>query len=211
MPTKLILTDFDRTMFNLVAFFQDLISEISRQKLINEDGIIEARRRVANLDESLHIGQFFTDYNVSSEVVIDLASKTFGENKYIYPDVSDFIDKFSEQDCMILTTGEEWVQKLKLQISPIVEKIPRKILSINKGLYVKENLVLSEDGMQIPEINDKSYTELYVIDDNPVVLEYLLGISRIKLFHIYRDDGKYSYNVADPVGIIGINSLQEVA
>jgi hypothetical protein len=210
MPTRLIISDFDRTLFNLKQFFADLTGLLAQNNLLNQEGVDEANRRLHDMSHPLHIGRFLKDYGCRQKEVSKLINMNFKPNQYVYKDVYKFLKNWQKEQIIIITTGDLWTQKLKLGLCPLFKDLPIKILNTNKGEYLKANLEFSIEGIKLAAFSQQLYKQVYLVDDNPGVLVHLLVLKHVKLFHIYRNDGKYPYSEFDPTGIKPISSLEEV-
>jgi hypothetical protein len=94
MPTKLIISDFDRTLFNLKQFFADLTGLLAQNNLLSQEGVDEANRRLHDMSHPLHIGEFLNDYGCSQEEVSKLVNMNFKPNQYVYKDAYKFLEYY---------------------------------------------------------------------------------------------------------------------
>ncbi len=209
--TKLIISDFDRTLFNVNDFFIDFC-----ELILHDEGIKNAELR-AVIEEHIRSGDhsawnsFMTRYHVDLSSVISTISHTLREKSYLYSDVNDFLLRFKDEKVMIMTTGQQEFQEVKLQLVGEFAKLQKHVIPGNKSEYIAANMHINNGLITLPEITGAlKFSELYLIDDKYQMLESLVGMKQTKLFHIVRPDAKFPErtNVA---AIKSITSLDEVS
>lgn len=210
MSQKLIVTDFDRTLFDVNAFFLDFCELILADESITN---LELR---ANIDEFINSGDhsdfhhFMNRYHIDLQNIIGKVQHTLGSKSYLYEDVTKFLRYFSDDEIIILTTGRQEFQQVKLQLVNEFATINKIVIPGNKGEYLKEKLKIVPQGFEMPTLTGTNvYSELYLIDDKIDMLMPLIGMKRVKLFNIQRPDAKFiAPNI--PAGITKISSMVEV-
>lgn len=207
---KLIVSDFDRTLFNVNEFFVDFCDYILGEPELHNQ---ELR---AEVEEFLHSGDhsdwhaFMDKYHADLTHILDKVKFVLNKNSYLYEDVADFLGRFKADKIAVLTTGRQEYQQVKLQLAGELDRIIKKVIPGNKSEYLKKNLVRSKESISVPDLTgSREFSGLYLIDDKMDMLLPLLGEPNVKLFHIQRPDAKF-LRESSHEGIHNISTLLEV-
>lgn len=210
MSRRLIIVDFDRTLFNVNEFFTDFCSQI-----LSDEGVTNTELR-AEVEEFLHSGNhsdfrpFMERYHVDLQGVMAKVNYTLSHKSYLYSDVKDFLARFKNDKVIIVSVGVQEYQEIKFQLTDSLSHIERVVIDANKGDYLKTRLRSLQRGIQCQELaGDEEFSELLFIDDKLDMLEPLAGQPLIKLFHIERPDAKFP-STSKIKGVQYIKTLEEV-
>lgn len=210
MSQKLIISDFDRTLFDVNTFFLDFCN-----LALGDESLKNSEIR-ANIQDHINSGNhadwqlFMTRYHIDLQNIVGKIKHALGSNSYLYPDVGIFLHRFKNEKVVIMTTGRQEFQEVKLQLVGEFAGLEKIIIPGNKGEYIASHLELNGDLLSLPKITGASrFSEIYLIDDKTEMLKPLLGVKHARLFHIVREDSKFPER-SNEKQIVTINTLDEV-
>lgn len=211
MRRRLIISDFDRTLFDINNFLKDTAEELVRSGHVSQE---QANKFLASVvtkkGNSVDMYDFLEEHGLDIVGIKNLIQQKFKDRMHIYSDVVPFIESHKNDIIFVLTTGREESQVLKLELIKEISHIQQKVIPGNKGEYVKSHIRQLGGTLKLgPFSGGRTYDELFFIDDREDVLAHLVGEKNVKLFHIVREDAKYTCS-APHNGIIDITSLKEV-
>lgn len=188
---KLLLLDFDRTLFDSDAFINKLWQIIStKYKLDFTDMLAEMPKfyhavgELRYYDFALHL-QEATGQSV--EESIGGIRPEMAKTQYQYSDVEPTLHQLSQEfEIRILSFGQPWFQNLKMSFTHIASDLPRDIILSAKNEFIADHFA----GRQGALVDDKRNSELPK------------GFTEIWL----NRDSKES----EPDSIITINSLKQL-
>ena len=189
--------DFDYTIFDTYEFRKELY------KILESNGIDRKYLKLTLETENsklINIRETFKELSVKTNTpinnFIEPLEKLYNEcEKYIYPDVVNFLEYLREKNCdiYILTWGQKEFQKEKVSASKI-EKYLDGVIYTEK---LKYNL-------------DIDYKNSVFIDDSIRDLKGLYNKKAKHVFRIKRINGKNSNRELNANEILEFNSLTEI-
>lgn len=207
--SRLVLTDFDRTLF-MPSFYEAFLNLLARHGHLKPESIAHILTQVADPTKQTDFLQIIRDAGLNVISAVQLAKAELDPNNFLYPDVPAFLKRHQAHQLTIITSGNRQWQIVKLDFCSQLQPYPKIILPDNKGEYLRDTLITGPDGFSIHDYAGDWFKELHLIDDRLACLKPLLGISGIKLWHLQRPGGKYTPGPNQP-GITPITSLKEVA
>jgi hypothetical protein len=207
--TKLILADFDRTLF-IPSFYEAFLSLLAKNGHLEAKAIAPILQRIDDPTQQTDFLQIIRDSGLTVATAIQLAQTELNPNHFLYPDVPAFLVRHQAHQLTIITTGNRQWQIVKLDFCSQLRSYPKIILPDNKGEYLRDTLIAGPDGLSIQDYAGDWFSEIHLIDDRLACLTPLLGIPGIKLWHLQRPGAKYA-STHKQSGITPITSLEEAA
>ena len=188
-----IFVDFDDVIFNAKKFKQDFIRVFRRngitrsefensyytfQKKAQMEGRyydpkkqIEVLRRRNSIDHA----------KLGREVDAFMADL----EKYVFRDVSNFLENFQKKDLYLISYGHEKFQRAKIKGSGIGKFFKKIIISKNQKINIIKEIIRKD--------NFSSEESVILIDDRPEQLEQTEKKRKsVVTFHMCRPEGRYS-------------------
>jgi hypothetical protein len=207
---RLMVLDFDRTLFDN-KFYDAWCAALIKSGLLDKKDADDALRMHNDSATSLDMLVALQGVGVDIPAAMRVMHEVLDPNDFIYKDVASFLIKHKKDQVLIVTTGNEDWQSIKLDYSPILYHYPHIIIQGNKGCYLADALVLSDHTVGLPEVfGEEQFAGMWLYDDRVDSLAPLSRVSPelIQLVHVQRDDAKYPCDNNHP-GIRHITSLKE--
>ncbi|HSX02101.1 MAG TPA: hypothetical protein VLI05_02170 [Candidatus Saccharimonadia bacterium] len=205
---KLIIMDFDRTIFN-AAFYTEFLALLTSRRLLDAATNQRIVDLLADTNISLDLMDVLRRCHLNVVQALELARTALDPNDFLYDDVSPFLERGRDDKLVVMTTGVRRWQMIKLDFCASLQPYPKIILQDNKGEYVRDTLLQSQKGISIQDYEGQWFSELVLIDDRVDSLTPLVGRDRVSLWHLERPDAKYRRD-RDYDGITHITSLKEI-
>lgn len=191
MAKRLFIIDLDRTMFDCDEFYIAICKILVKSKVLTKQHLAEVSLLLEDSETNPYLSDLIRRYRLDEEAVVG-AVKQLTPNKYLYPDVAEFLSRWQQEEIIIITTGISKYQELKFQASPMLAPYKHRVITAaNKGKYLRRRLRVGDDGVKIKGLAERSwYTELTLIDDRNYNLNSLADVRHVKLFHIRRPEEK---------------------
>ena len=164
LNSRLVILDFDSTLFNVRLFLADLTNLLAKKFDINLErfDVTYEQMRTAGGGYSTYDHMKFLGLP-KAEIDALLDKKSF-PNEYAYQGVTEAIAKFQKtSDVIIWTLGDARFQEFKRAFIPALKNVAF-IITHDKSAKLPDEIVRKEDGVQY---NSKLYKSVVLIDDNP--------------------------------------------
>jgi hypothetical protein len=198
MKERLIILDFDNTIFDSRQFYRDMSMVLQREFGIDAQEFTQEQPQYLLAED--HSYDFFHHIKARglkrAEVSLVLR-KQLGGGDYLYPDVIPFLETHHDEhtEVVILTVGVEDWQRFKLSFCPSLAHLVHHIISVHKGTHLAKHLKLNDDGrLGLDIIAPGLFWQILLMDDKPATFADLpKPIPGLSLYRIRRPD--------DPKGI----------
>ncbi|PIR74272.1 MAG: hypothetical protein COU35_03190 [Candidatus Magasanikbacteria bacterium CG10_big_fil_rev_8_21_14_0_10_47_10] len=183
---RLIIMDFDHTMFNTTTFVAALKKEFQEQFGIDEATFAKYRDHIKKCNKVIDIDRFVehiphTDKTGMHETIRDLLHRC--ADKWIFDDVREFMNRHQDRfDIAVVTNGDIELQSAKIHNSKLPGSFHTDISTDPKQEVVAR---LIAPYKKIYFIDDKPRTIEAVKKAHPTVLTYFMTRDED---HPYKDD-----------------------
>jgi hypothetical protein len=213
MKHHLYLLDLDRTMFDTDRFCHDLITVLVDQYSIDHEAYVSELPRYLEADTGSYdfYAQAMAATGASKDELDAIITKNLSGHPYIYDDVAPWLAHHDQDqtEIIVITVGHDWFQSLKLHHSPELKTLQQIITPTNKGEVVRQGLVATETGYQLPFATGH-YRNITLVDDNPSTFVALGQLKPVMAYHLARPTERFALTPS-PTGTHRITSLKEVS
>lgn len=205
MSTLLIL-DFDRTLFDLKTFLQDMQTTVW-DEMPQDDAQLGKNNKT--LDIFLHP----ENYTREMHQRLWLAPEFMPRTDYVFEGTSEYLASLSDNVTKVVVTHgmSRHKQYFKRWFAPSIHVLPFYITDNNKGILLAHSLRRRGDSIQVdlPHIQG-IFDRVVLIDDNPVQFEPIIEAGApIEMFHMSRP-GDFHAEVQIPESVRRVATFKEV-
>ncbi len=203
---ELFISDFDRAMFRTDDYAEDLLrgaTELAQLPSLQTEEIID---RLRSEGDTVSIRGLLNDYDMAYSDYIDRVEPA-GDD-YLYPDGRRFVERV--ENLWVVTTAEnQTLQEKKLKSVGLEGRAT--IVDGNKGEYIADSLVRTNDGLIFPDFShDQAFEQITITDDRLDAVEVLLRVAGIRVVIMQRPDTKYPLNDHAPSEVLVLDSYDSL-
>ena len=180
---RLMIIDFDHTVFNTTTYLARLVSHFERHFGISEKEFMEKRNGVKEMYRVIDIENFSNQFPGQDpeelRTAIHHVIKKYAAES-VFPDMRDFIDRHKDRfDIILMTHGDMELQSEKIEHS-------------NLPMEVQKNISLDSKGELVGELQNV-YDEIHFIDDKAENIDAVkAACDTVQTYHVQRhDDNPY--------------------
>ena len=206
---RLILIDFDGTLFDSDSFKKELVKFWNDKYGITQqqwDATYEpSRNEHGAYDYFQHLSQFL---DTNRETLKTEFIEYFRAHDFYFHDALEFLKKHEEDKLIIFTLGYDDFQSMKIDTNEYVSKIKRIAISGHKGTFFADNLDTSSDKLKFSGI-DGEFNEIWYVDNRPT---YFMKdvIPTVRQIRVFREGKRYS-DIPTPVHIEEVKLLTDIS
>jgi len=177
---KLILIDFDHTLFNTTRFVQRL-KEVFQSRGVSEQEFQEKRMALKDCCHLDDIDTFVDKFSYPDKKDLHDLIHTVIVNEahtFIFDDVRSFFEEHAtEFDIIILTQGDKEMQAEKVEHSNLIYDVPLIITGGEKEIAIRDVVT--------------QYKKIYFIDDKAVNIDRMKkAYPQIETYFLKREDDR---------------------
>ena len=205
----LIILDFDRTLFSEV-FYERFVRLMGEHNLLPESVVQDLLITIKDPDQTIDLLTPLKNAGVDTDKALSIARSETSHESFLYPDVSEFLERHKKYRIIILTTGVDlsW-QEAKLSLCPELKDFKKILIYGNKGRYILDNLKTDSNKVSLGELEGEWYDRIVLVDDRVEALIPLIGTPGVELWQVERPGAKY-LRTHDHEGIKHVTSLKEI-
>ncbi|MBW3538264.1 hypothetical protein KY386_02100 [Candidatus Parcubacteria bacterium] len=215
MAGRLVILDFDGTVFDTYAFYGDILKLLHARYQVNSYRFLQQIDRYTTTDDG-GTYDFFGHVRATlplpaERITADIKIALAGRN-YVYADAARFLaDGGGDATRTVLTVGEPSWQAFKFEFAAPIQPLTKLIIQVNKGDYLMRHLSVRPDGaMTVGPLAADYYREVSLVDDKTTTFEKVKPRAGLKLFRIKRPGEKYALLPA-PSHVRDIAHLTDIA
>lgn len=210
---RLLIFDFDDTLFDTYGFYADVLVRLNRLHGLDIDQFSSEGLQHLGPNGSYDFYAHLCRYLQIS--VAHLNEQLIGQlprESYVFADGQRALKRLraNDTDLLILTVGHRAWQNTKFRHAPEVKGIKKSVILIDKGEYLQTTQITSGGGIKLSAGARVMYQSVTLIDDNVISFKGLeSGSSPVRLVRIKRPGAKHS-TAQSPPGVTEVTSLDEL-
>jgi hypothetical protein len=163
---RLILIDFDGTLFDTKRFKKELAVFGERKYGISEEEWRKTYKKAKNFNGAYNYFKHIKGFTSKTVSVLQTEFDEYFKGKsFIYSDVLSFLTKYNKERIVIFTLGIDNFQLMKIRSNNLVASLETIITDKDKTHYWTDKLIyLSEDSLKFNGMKE-TFKELWYIDN----------------------------------------------
>ena len=205
---RLIISDFDRTLFRSDDHTSAVLSELLQATNLSHEQSRALKAELFQGETTVDIDRIIS--RLGHELTSLLDAVEMKSESFLYDDAQHLLD--SVVDKWIVTTAVNVTeQQSKLRSAGINASQAKILLRQKKGEYLTDHARIAKQGIILSDYHpEKAFSEVLVVDDRFDAIEALIGAAGFKLVLLQREDAKYLAPSDLPDDVWVISTLQQL-